>query len=107
MRKNAKENMGYTEVTREGTNQVKELNLPVDKYELFKANVAEIIFEMFTRFIKIVNNLKALGVDMPNSDLVKQCLPLNPRSWELKVTAKLEKDLTMLKLEQFIRSLNA
>lgn len=61
---------------------------------------------MFTGFANIVNNLKALGRDISNIELVNKILLLLRKSWEPKVTAILEtKYLTTLKLGQLFRSL--
>lgn len=58
---------------------------------------------MFARFTDIVNNLKALGSDMPNTELINKILRSLPMSLEPKVTVILEaKDHTMLKPEQLI-----
>ena len=58
----AKEIWDKLEVTHEGTNQVKEskISMLAHKYELFKMKVNKIIFEMFTRFTDILNDLNPL-----------------------------------------------
>lgn len=61
---------------------------------------------MFRKSIDIMNILKALGRDKPNSKLVNKFLWSLSRNWEPKVITILEaKDLTMLKLEQLNRLL--
>jgi len=59
----AKKIWDMLQVTHEGTNQVKEtrIGMLVHSYELFKMKSDESIFEMFTRFTDIINNLKSLG----------------------------------------------
>lgn len=61
------------------------------------------IFNMFSRFN---NSLKALDKNVPNTELVNTIINSLPRSQERKVIAILKaNDLTLLKLEQLIRSL--
>ena len=59
----AKEIWKLLEITHEGTNQVKEfrINILVHDYELFSIKDFEYVVEMFSRFMVIVNELKALG----------------------------------------------
>ena len=59
----AKEILDKLEVTHEGSNRVQEskISLLVHKYELFKMEINEIIYEIFTRFTDIINDLKSLG----------------------------------------------
>ena len=81
------------------------INMLVHKYELFKIEPHETINNMFTRFIKIINELKSLGKDYANSDLVCKILRSLPKAWEAKVTAIQEaKDLSKLALEELIKS---
>lgn len=69
-------------------------------------NDSESISEMFTRFTRIVNSLKAFGSDMPNVELVNKILHSLTKSGEPNVTTILEaKDLIVLKLKQLIGSL--
>ena len=58
----SKEIWDKLEVTHEGLNQVKEskISMLVHKYELFKIETNERIFEMFTTFTDIINGLNLL-----------------------------------------------
>ena len=66
-----KEIWNRLEVTREGTNQVKEskIYMLVHKYELFKNEPNETITSMYTRFTNIVNNLKNIEKAYIDSEL--------------------------------------
>ena len=95
-------------VTHEGTNQVQEskINILVHKYELFKIETNKIIFEMFTRFIDIINVLKSLSKLYTNVEMVRKILRCLPRSWGPKVTAIEEaKDLPKMGLDELLGSL--
>ncbi|XP_070034664.1 uncharacterized protein [Nicotiana tomentosiformis] len=61
--KTAKEMWDKLEVTYEGTNKVKEtrINLLVWDYELFQIKDGESVEEMFSRFSKILEDLKSFG----------------------------------------------
>ena len=60
--KSDKESWRLLEITHEGTNQVKKfrINILVHDYELFYMKDFGYIVEMFSRFVVIVNELKAL-----------------------------------------------
>ena len=78
----------------------------VTDYELFKMKANESIVDMYTRFIDIINKLKALGKKFENAELVRKMLRSLPKSWEAKVTAIQEaKDLNTLPLEELLGSL--
>ena len=75
-------------------------------YELFSIEDFEFIVEMFSRFIVIVNELKALGKTYTEVEKVMKILRSLPKKWEAKVMAIQEaKDLTKLPLEELIGSL--
>jgi len=59
----AKEMWDKLEITYEGTNKVKEtrINLLVRDYELFQMKDGESVEEMFSRFSKILGDLKSFG----------------------------------------------
>ena len=59
----------------------------VHKYELFKMKHDELITEIFTHFMDIINNLKNLDKSYFNSDLVRKILRSLLRTWGAKVTA--------------------
>lgn len=66
-------------------------------------NENESICTMLTHFTDTINELKALGRDVPNVGFVNKILPSLPWSWEPKVTAILEaKDLSKLKHGQLL-----
>ena len=46
----------------------------VHKYDLFKIEHDELITEIFTHFMNIINDLKNLGKSYSNSDLVRKIL---------------------------------
>ena len=74
--KSAKKIWRLLEITREGTNQVKEskINLLVHRYELFFMKDNETIVEMITRFTDIVNGLEVLGKTYKESEKVMKIL---------------------------------
>ena len=63
------------------------INVLVYKYKLFKMESNELIIDMFTCFIDIINGLKNLGKSYSNSDLVRKIFRSLLRSWKAKVTA--------------------
>ena len=71
--KMAKEIWDKFKVTHEGTSQVKEsmISILVHKYELFKMETNEIISEIFTRFIDIINGIKSLEKIYTNVKIVE------------------------------------
>ena len=82
------------------------INLLVHSYELFSMKENETIVEMITRFINIVNGLKALGKTYKESEKVMKILRSLPSKWYTKVTVIQEaKDLTKLPMEELIGSL--
>lgn len=85
----AKERWDKLEILYESTKQEKEarINILVHKYELFMMKEDETIEEMFTRFSKIVGDLKALGKSYSNGRQVRKFLWSLPRVWEPKVIA--------------------
>ncbi|XP_075077287.1 uncharacterized protein LOC142164023 [Nicotiana tabacum] len=75
------------EVTYEGTNKVKtnRINLLVHDYELFQMKEGESIEEMFTRFSKIIGDLKAFGKPYSSGDQVRKILRSLPTTCQTKV----------------------
>ena len=57
------------------------------EYELFSMQLKEIIFYIYNHFTTIITNLKGLGKNYANKELVKKILTSVPKSWEAKVTA--------------------
>ncbi|XP_009770184.1 uncharacterized protein [Nicotiana sylvestris] len=86
------------EVTYEGTNKVKEthINMLVHGYELFQMKQGESIKEIFTRFNKIISDLKAFGKPYSSGDQVRKILMSLPTTWETKVVALESQDLNKL-----------
>ncbi|GAV59383.1 LOW QUALITY PROTEIN: UBN2 domain-containing protein, partial [Cephalotus follicularis] len=91
----------------EGINQVKDtkINRLVHDYELFTMLENEIISSMYARFNDISNALKGLGKVYTNHELVSKILRCLPKSWEPKVTAIEEADLSTFPLEDLLGSL--
>ena len=86
--------------------KVSKINLLVHSYELFLMKENETIVEMTTKFIDIVNGLKALGKTYKEFENVMKILRSFPSKWHTKVTAIQEaKDLTKLPMEELIGSL--
>ncbi|XP_057252230.1 uncharacterized protein LOC130592092 [Beta vulgaris subsp. vulgaris] len=104
----AKEIWETLELAYEGTSEVRrsKVDMLMSKYETFNMNRDENIRDMFTRFMTIINELKSLGKDFTNEDLVRKILRSLTGKWLPKVTAIQEaKDLTKLSMEQLIGSL--
>ena len=72
----AKEIWDKLQVLHEGTDQVKEtnINMLVHQHEMFKILEHENIDEMTTRFMHIINQLKALGKSYINAEMVRKIL---------------------------------
>ncbi|CAJ2652972.1 unnamed protein product [Trifolium pratense] len=97
----AKEMWDTLQVTHEGTPEVKRarMNTLTRDYELFRMKSEENIKDMQTRFIHIVNHLRALGKTFNNEDLINKVLGCLNRSWQPKVTAISEsRDLASMDL---------
>uniref|UniRef100_A0A1S4BZQ4 Integrase catalytic domain-containing protein n=1 Tax=Nicotiana tabacum TaxID=4097 RepID=A0A1S4BZQ4_TOBAC len=86
-RETAKEMWDKLEVTYEGTNKVKEtrINLLVRDYELFQMKDGESIEEMFSRFRKILGDLKSFGRQIKSGEQVRKILRGLPTIWQPKV----------------------
>ena len=73
---------------------------------MFKMKPNESIFEMFTRFIDVVNGLEGLGKRVSEQDKVSKILRCLPPKWNSKTEAIEEsKNLKELPLEELIGSL--
>ncbi|XP_070042970.1 uncharacterized protein [Nicotiana tomentosiformis] len=72
----AKEVWDKLEITYEGTNKVKEtrINLLVRDYELFQMKNGEPVEEMFSRFSKILGDLKSFGRPIKSREHVRNIL---------------------------------
>ncbi|XP_075083399.1 uncharacterized protein LOC142167140 [Nicotiana tabacum] len=85
----AKEMWDKLKVTYEGTNKVKEtrINLLVRDYELFQMKDKESVEEIFSRFNKILGDLKSLGRPIKSGEQVRKILRSLPTIWQPKVIA--------------------
>ncbi|XP_070026662.1 uncharacterized protein [Nicotiana sylvestris] len=85
----AKEMWDKLEVTYEGTNKVKEtrINLLVREYELFQMKDGESVEEMFSRFSKILGDLKSFGRPIKSGEQVRKILRSLPTILKSKVIA--------------------
>ena len=105
---NAKEVRDKLQVTHEKTNRVKEtkIGMLIHEYELFSMKLKETLTGMYNRFTTIVNNLKGLGKDYGNKELVKRILNSVLRSWEAKVmTIEESKDPKTFPMDELVGSL--
>ncbi|MQL82715.1 hypothetical protein Taro_015199 [Colocasia esculenta] len=108
MCKSAKEMWDKLELLYEGTSQVRETkaNMLVSDYELFIMKSDETIFEMFARFMVIINGIRALGKEYSNEDLVRKILRSLSPVWHTKATViEGSKDLSKITLDELIGSL--
>ena len=82
------------------------INMLVHQYEIFKMLEYENIDEMTTRFMHIINQLKALGKKYTNAEMVRKILRNLSKGWCPKVIAiQKAKDLNVLSIDAFIGSL--
>ena len=103
-----KENWDRLQDLHEGTDQVKEtkISMLVHQYEMFKMLEHENIDEMTTRFMHIINQLKASGKRHSNAEMVRKILRSLSKTWCPKVTTiQKAKDLNVLNLVALIGSL--
>ena len=86
----AKEIWDRLQTLHEGINQVKEtkISMLVHQYKMFKMLEHENIDEMTTRFMHIINQLKALGKRYANVEMVRKILRSLSKAWRLKVYAQ-------------------
>nr|XP_009774152.1 PREDICTED: uncharacterized protein LOC104224241 [Nicotiana sylvestris] len=84
-----KEMWDKLEVTYEGANKVKEtrINLLVHEYELFQMKEGEYVEKMFSRFNKIIGDLKSFGRPLKTGEQVGKILRSLPTAWQPKVIA--------------------
>ena len=84
----AKERWDRLQVLHEGTDQVKEtkISMLVHQCKMFKMLEHEDIDEMTTRFMHIINQLKALGKRYTNAKMVRKIMRRLSKVWRLKVT---------------------
>ena len=103
-----KENWDRLQTLHKGTDQLEEtkISMLVYQYEMFKILEYENIDKMTTKFMHIINQLKALGKRYTNAEMVRKILRSLSKAWCPKVTTIQEaKDLNVLSLDALIRSL--
>lgn len=104
----AKEIWDKLEIIYEGTPQVKgaRIDILIRKCELFSMQDDESVSEMLLRFCCIINELKCLGKEYPNSYLNWKILSNLPSSWDAKVVAiETAKDLAKLSFDELMGNL--
>jgi len=98
------------QVTHEGKNKVKEskIFILIHMFELFKMKENEIILEMITRFMDIINFLVALGKEYTQVEKIRKVLCALTPDWE-KMTTTIEEAnvLSTMSLENLIGNLMA
>jgi hypothetical protein len=108
--KTAKEMWNTLQIHHEGTSRVKEtrVDIGVTKFELFEMNEDETMDQMYGRFTVIINELNSLGKKYTIHERIRKLLRCLLKNWRHIVTAITEaKDLSDMKLEDFIGSLKA
>nr|XP_009776144.1 PREDICTED: uncharacterized protein LOC104225967 [Nicotiana sylvestris] len=97
-----KEMWDKLEVTYEGTNKVKKIhiNMLFHNYELFQMKEGESIEEMFSRFNKIISDLKAFGKPYTSGDQVRNIFRSLPTTWQTKVVTLESQDLNNLSYDE-------
>ncbi|XP_075092174.1 uncharacterized protein LOC142172455 [Nicotiana tabacum] len=90
------------DVTYEGTNKVKEtrINLLVRDYELFQMKEGESVEETFSRFRKILGDLKSFGRPIKSGEQVRKILRSLPTIWQPKVIALECKNLDKMSYDE-------
>ncbi|XP_033513765.1 uncharacterized protein [Nicotiana tomentosiformis] len=98
----AKEMWDKLEITYKGTNKVKEtrINLLVRDYELFQMKDRELVEEMFSRFSKILGDLKSFGRPIKNREQVRKIIRSLPTMWQPKVIALECQDLDKISYDE-------
>ncbi|XP_077242502.1 uncharacterized protein LOC143883016 [Tasmannia lanceolata] len=107
--KTAREIWTTLETTHDGTTQVKKskVNMLISDFESFEIYENESIFDMFTHFTNVVNELSALGKTYINYELVQRLLRCFPDNWDPIITAiEQSKDLDTLRLDDLMGNLN-
>nr|XP_009771363.1 PREDICTED: uncharacterized protein LOC104221912 [Nicotiana sylvestris] len=96
-----KEMWDKIEVTYKGTNKVKEthINMLVPD-EVFQMKEGKSIEEMFSRFSKIISDLKYFGKPYSSGDQVRKILRSLPTTWKTKVVTLESHDLNKLSYDE-------
>ncbi|XP_070012947.1 uncharacterized protein [Nicotiana sylvestris] len=100
----AKEMWDKLDVTYEGTNKVKEIriNLLVREYKLFQIKDGESAKKMFSRFSKILGDLKSFGIIIKSGVQVRKILRILPTNWQPKFIALECQDLDKMSYDELI-----
>ncbi|XP_075082976.1 uncharacterized protein LOC142166947 [Nicotiana tabacum] len=100
--KTAKEMWDKLEVTYEGTNKLKEtrINLLVRDYKLFQMKDEESVEEIFSRFSKILGDLKSFGRPIKSGEHVRKILRSLPTIWQPKIIALECQDLDIISYDE-------
>ncbi|XP_070040980.1 uncharacterized protein [Nicotiana tomentosiformis] len=105
----AKQIWDTLQVSHEGILQVKRSRgtLLYSQYENFAMKEGETIQEMYTRFTTLTNELKSLGMIIPEEDKVEKILTrVLPITWESKITViQGSKNIVTLPLDELIGNL--
>ncbi|XP_075105071.1 uncharacterized protein LOC142179243 [Nicotiana tabacum] len=98
----AKEMWDKLEITFEGTNKLKEtrINLLVHDYELFQMKDGELVKEIFSRFSKILGDLKSFSRPIKSEEQVRKILRSLPTIWQPKVIALECQDLDKMSYDE-------
>ncbi|XP_016440797.1 uncharacterized protein LOC107766514 [Nicotiana tabacum] len=98
----AKEMWDKLEVTYKGTNKVKKtrINLLVKEYELFQMKDGESVEEIFSKFSKILGDLKSFGRSIKSGEHVRKILRSLPTIWQPKVIALECQDLDKISYDE-------
>ncbi|XP_075074448.1 uncharacterized protein LOC142162046 [Nicotiana tabacum] len=97
-----KEMWDKLEVTYKRTSKVKETHITmlVHDYKLFQMKEGESIEDMFTRFSKIISDLKTFGKPYSSGDQVRKILRSLPTTWQTKVVTVESQDLNKLSYDE-------
>ena len=97
--------MGELEKTYEGTSRVRDTKIShlYGKFENYKMQPNETIYEIHDMFINIINPLSVLGKNFTNLEINSKLLMSLPKDWEAKRTAIEEaRDLSALSKEELL-----
>ncbi|XP_059650533.1 uncharacterized protein LOC132296339 [Cornus florida] len=107
--KTAKEMWDSLQAAHEGNNVIKENKIQLFKvqYEVCKMEERETVAEYMFRINDLVNNMKALGEDIKDSDVCKKILRSLTSRYNAKVTILEDRDLSNMKIDELQASLTA
>ncbi|KAL4340682.1 hypothetical protein GQ457_08G019310 [Hibiscus cannabinus] len=91
----------------EKTKQMQVLNLRRE-YEMLRMKESESVKEYADRLMKIVNQIRLFGEDLPEKRVVEKVLVSLPEKFEAKISSLEDsKDISQLSLAEFVNSLQA